>query len=284
MYGIDVSEFQYNVDFEKVKKSGVDFVMVRAGFGSTTMDAYFEQNVYNAKKSGLHVGAYYFVYACDETEAKNNADNFIRLLSKFKGSFDFPVACDFEYDSVDYMRECGVKPTKELCTRIVKTFCERVEQAGYYVMNYANLDFIYNYFNDLSRFDLWLAQWDSKASLECGIWQYTSRGTVNGINKPVDLDISYIDYPKLLKEKGLNHLSNNETKPTKPVEEKPKQNTSIKKGDTVEVTNPIIYGTNKKFTLYYKKYKVLEVVGKRAVIGIGNTVTSAIDVKYLRKV
>lgn len=288
--GLDVSEFQGNIDFKKVKNDGYDFVMVRAGFGQTNKDKYFSQNVNNATKYGLKVGAYYFVYACNKTEAINNADNFIKLLSYHKGKITYPVACDFEYDSDDYMRQCGITPTNKLRTEIVKAFCDRVEKAGYYVMNYENYDFREHKFNDTSRYDLWLAYYQDKPYTKCGMWQFTSTGKVNGIKGNVDLDIAYKNYALLIEDKKLNFVTPNQTE-NKPKETntKPKETNTepkdinIKVGDTVEVTNPIIYGTNKKFKMYYKQYKVLEVVGKRAVIGIGNTVTSAIDVKYLRK-
>lgn len=276
--GIDVSEWQGKIDFDKVKNAGYDFVMVRAGFGNKTADAYYEQNVYNANKSGLHVGAYYFVYAKNIQEAINNADNFIKLLSKFKGKIDYPVVCDFEYDSVDYMKECGVVPTKQLMTDIVNTFCDRVEKAGYYTMVYLNPDFI-SRLGDVSRYALWLAHWGvSKPSRDCKIWQYTSKGSVSGISGNVDLDISYEDFPKLLREYNLNFLNNSQPTP------EPKPDTEIKVGDKVKVTEPYIYGTNKKFTLWYDVYDVIEVVGDRAVIGIGHVVTAPINTKYLVKV
>ena len=114
--GIDVSSHKRKIDWKKVKASGIDFAIIRAGYGEIYKDDYYEQNVNSAISNGIHVGAYYFIYAYDENSAKNNADNFIKLLKMFDGKFDMPVCCDFEYDSMRYMREMGVTPTKKLNT------------------------------------------------------------------------------------------------------------------------------------------------------------------------
>lgn len=204
--GIDVSEWQGNIDFDKVKASGIDFAMVRSSYGMTAEDECWRQNVYNAQRSGIHVGAYHFVYAVDVASAKNNADNFIKRLSMFKGKIDYPVACDFEYDSIKYMREAGIEPTVKRVKEIVETFCKRVEDAGYYTMLYTNQDFLNNWFYDIEDYDIWYALWDDNPTDEHNIVQYADDGIIKGINGNVDLDVSYVDFPSLLKELNLNYL------------------------------------------------------------------------------
>lgn len=214
MRGIDVSNYQGNINFRQVKDSGIDFVIIRAGWGVTPkqVDPMFHRYIRDAVDAGLHIGAYWFLYALNTHDAVLNANAFVQLLSSYKGSFDFPVCADFEYDSERYMRVCGVQPTKELNTAIVKAFCETVEKGGYYVSNYANPDFLNNHFHDkvLSRFDLWLALWGSEKDRECGIWQYTSSGTVPGITGRVDMDVSLKDYPSIIRKAGLNFVNSSQ--------------------------------------------------------------------------
>ena len=272
--GIDVSEFQGNIDFKKVKNSGCDFVIVRSGYDEYYVDPYFEQNVNNAKSNGLHVGVYWFMYFTNEKEAEEHADIFIKLLEKFKGKIDYPVALDVEEDTYRYMKQMGVNPTPKTITNLVKIFCKRVEKAGYYVMIYSNLNGFNNYMNDVSEFDTWLAQYDGKKPYRtCGIWQHTSTGSVNGVNGDVDMNVSYVDYPTLLRNTNLNHL--NVVKPP---------TSTIKVGDTVAVTNAIVYGTNKKFVCWHKTYEVIEVAGDRIVIGKNGIVTAPISINNVVKV
>ncbi len=276
--GIDVSEFQGTINWKKASEE-IDFVIVRAGYDGY-VDPFWKQNVNNAKANGLHVGAYWFMYFLDEEEAKRNADEFINQLRKFDTYIDMPVALDVEEDTYRYMRQMGITPSKSLITKLVNTFCKRVEDAGYYTMVYSNLNGFNNYIGDVSKYDVWLAQIDSREpSKNCGIWQYSFNGYIDGINGKVDLDVAFLNYPKIIKENNLNHLGDTVTP------EKPKEvQTRIKVGDIVKVIKPIIYGTNKRFNLWYENYNVLEVVGDRAVIGKGKAITAPIDVKYLRKI
>lgn len=111
---------------------------------------------------------------------------------------------------------------------------------------------------------------------KCTIWQYSDSGIVSGISGNVDLNYIYKDYASSPKP----------SKPTstKPTEKPDKATSTIKVGDKVTVKNPIIYGTNKTFAVYEKQYDVIEIVGDRAVIGIGNQIISAIAVSNISKV
>lgn len=241
--GIDVSEWQgYDVNFEDVKEQGYSFVMLRAGYGKQTVDGMFRRNMSKAIKAGLDIGAYWFIYARNEEEAIKNAECFAKTLREYWGHVNYPVACDFEYDSVSWLKNNGINPTREVCTAIVRAFCKRMEELGYYCMNYSNLDYIQNYFGNLSEFDLWLAEWGVRnPDVRCGIWQYTDAERVAGISGGVDANIAYQDYPKIIREAGLNFLSN-EAKEEKKEEKKPAETPTptvekvvytVKAGDTL---------------------------------------------------
>lgn len=124
---------------------------------------------------------------------------------------------------------------------------------------------------------MWLAHWGvSSPAFKCTIWQYSDSGIVSGISGNVDLNYIYKDY-------GSSPKPSKPTS-TKPTEKSDKTTSTIKVGDKVTVKNPIIYGTNKTFAVYEKQYDVIEIVGDRAVIGIGNQIISAIAVSNISKV
>lgn len=201
--GIDVSTWQGEIDWQKVKADGIEFAMLRSSFGKENPDKQtdnrFYQNMKNAKAAGVPVGAYHYSYATSVEDAKQEADFF---LSVVKGcQFEYPVAFDIEDSS-------QLNLGKKLITDIIMAFCERVQSAGYYVSIYTNLDWINNRI-DMSRakvFDIWLAQWNDKPTYSgtFGLWQYTSKGQVDGIQGNVDMNIAYYDYPTIIKNAGLN--------------------------------------------------------------------------------
>lgn len=197
--GIDVSEWQDGIHWKNAKVDGVVFGMLRAGYGSALkypeqFDARFERNYQWAKEAGVNVGAYWYSYAATADQADDEADAFIHAL---KGKqFEYPVAMDVEETCVT--------------TAAVKRFCHRMEDAGYYVMIYANLDFLNNRLDmsQLTDFDVWCADWSSSCGYSrAGIWQYTSDGSVNGINGRVDMNYAFLDYASVIKDAGLNGYS-----------------------------------------------------------------------------
>lgn len=201
MKGIDVSKWQGVIDYGKVKNAGIDFVFIREGYGKDQTDKKYEQNYLNAKNVGLNVGVYHYSYADSTEDAKKEAEFCITNLRGKK--FEYPICFDIEDKE-------QLKLNNRQRTDIVKSFCDTIENAGYYAMFYCNLNWLKNYLNknDLSKYDLWLAQWNSdKPSYSCGIWQYSETGKVSGINGNVDLDESYKDYPAIIKSKGLNGFS-----------------------------------------------------------------------------
>lgn len=201
--GIDVSKWQGVVDFKKVKKAGYDFVILNAGYGKylTQKDPTFERNYMEAKEAGLAVGAYWYSYAQSVADAKLEADTFIEVLKGRK--FEYPVAFDIEDETQN-------KLSKSLIGDMCDAFCSRLEKAGYYVCVYSYSSFLVNKVptSILSKYDVWLAEFTTAKSPSYngsyGIWQYSSRGSVNGVLGDVDLNHSYKDYPTIIKEAGLN--------------------------------------------------------------------------------
>lgn len=229
--GIDVSEHQGNVNFASVKAAGIEFAMIRAGYGWTTQDKKFEQNVNGFLSAGIKIGAYWFIYATNVNEAIKNADKCIEVLSKFKGKFTYPIGCDYEYDSDAYSEKQGVKQNKASRTAIIEAFCDRLEEAGYYVSVYLNKDYIANKLNysELTQFDLWLAEWDVKKPYRtCGMWQQSDELKIAG--NVFDADIAYKDYAQIITAAGLNHTTKPATAAPKPVKF---QTYYVRKGDTL---------------------------------------------------
>ena len=203
--GIDISYAQTSVDWAKVKAAGVEFAMVRAGYGRelSQKDSMFESHYAGAKSVGIPVGTYWYSYAKDVDGAKKEA---AACLETIRGkSFEYPVAFDIEDPS---QRDLG----KDVITDIAVAFLEEIEKAGYFATLYSSLDWLRNRldYDRIKRFDIWLAQWrDAGATYEhpYGMWQYTSSGSVDGIAGRVDRDIAYKDYETIIREAGLNGTS-----------------------------------------------------------------------------
>jgi lysozyme len=198
--GIDVSVWQgNNIDFAKVKSSGIDFVIIRAGYGNGNKDKYFETNYSNAKAAGLHVGAYWYSYATSAAGAKQEAQSCAKVLSGKQ--LDYPVYFDIEEKS-------QLSKGREFCSSLITAFCTELERLGYYAGFYTSLSSLNSVVTDTvkKRFTVWVAQWSSKCSYSgaYGVWQYSSKGSVSGISGNVDMDYSYVDFPSTIKNGGFN--------------------------------------------------------------------------------
>ncbi len=194
--GIDVSQWQGNIDWQKVKGAGVQFAMLRAGYGRNNLDTKFHRNAKGAVAVGIPVGLYWFSYALNVEMAKKEAQYAVELAKKYK--ITWPIAYDLEYDTVSYAAKNGVTITKSLATQMAIAFCEEIKRLGYIPMVYTNLDYLNRYF-DRSKlpYDLWYAQYASTASVaDKEIWQYSSKGSVPGIAGNVDMNHGYKDYGK----------------------------------------------------------------------------------------
>ena len=213
--GLDVSEFQGTVDWERVKAAGYRFAMLRAGYGFNTVDKQFHRNASECNRIGLPIGVYWFCYAVSPQTAVQEADGCLGTISGYR--LDYPVCYDIEQASVAYAAGEGVTINAPLAKQIVTSFCNRVEEKGYYAMFYTNRNFLDTYLGSSlpERYAFWYARYaDSFDGTDCGIWQYTSQGSIPGISGDVDLDIGYVDYPAAIKAAGLNHLDGSSPAPS----------------------------------------------------------------------
>ena len=208
MKGIDVSSHQGLIDWAKVKAAGIEFAIIRAGYGKyeSQVDSRFEQNAFGALSAGLHVGAYWFSYATTPEEAKAEADLCADTIEKYKGQLDFPVYFDYEYDSEIYSKQKGIIPTQSLRESLAKAFCEEIEARGWRAGVYTNLDYLRTRWRKeaLNAWELWLADYTGGPDIECGMQQTGSTGRIDGISGNVDTDTAFTDYPALVREKGWN--------------------------------------------------------------------------------
>ncbi|WP_312938865.1 glycoside hydrolase family 25 protein [Oscillibacter sp.] len=206
--GIDISTWQGAPDFEKVKASGIEFVIARAGYGKNNIDKQFARNAAECNRLGIPFGVYWFSYALTVGDAAREALYCLEAVKPYR--LEYPIIFDLEYDTVRYAKNNGVAITKALATQMVKAFCSEIEKAGYYAANYANTDYAANMLDmsTLSHFDLWFASYKSTCSRsDAGIWQYSSSGKVDGISGSVDMDYSFRDYPAIILNAGLNGLN-----------------------------------------------------------------------------
>lgn len=209
--GIDISTYQRNVDFKKLKAAGVNFVILRAGYGNALAypnqyDDMFESHYKNAKAAGLNVGAYWYLYATTVSGAQQEAKSFLKALKGKK--FEYPVYIDLEERS-------QFNTGRTNCSNMVRAFCDILENAGYWSGLYISRSPLQNYITPevANRYSLWVAEYANKCNYngQVDIWQYTSSARYNGFNGNLDGDYSYKDYPTLIKNAGKNGY-------TKPVE------------------------------------------------------------------
>ena len=212
--GLDVSEFQGEVNWEKVKAAGYQFAMLRAGYGYNTVDRQFRRNASECNRIGLPIGVYWFCYAPTPEIAAQEADGCLNTISSYR--LDYPVCYDIEQASVDYAQGQGITMTPSLAKQLVQSFCNKIEENGYFAMFYTNRSFLDTYIGAAmtTRYAYWYARYtDTYDGTDCGIWQYSSTGSVPGISGNVDLDIGYADYPSIISAAGLNHLSGSSPDP-----------------------------------------------------------------------
>ena len=205
MKGIDVSIHNGSIDWQKVKNAGIQFAILRAGYGRemSQKDVRFEENYRNAKAAGIPVGAYWYSYAMTPEEAELEADVFLSVIEGKQ--FEMPVYFDLEEKK---QFDLG----KEKVSAIMRAFLEKIEKAGYFTGLYGSASSLTTRTADdiKSRYTIWLAHWTDQTNYSgnYGIWQYSDKGSVSGINGNVDLDTAYIDFPTIIKGKGLNGFDN----------------------------------------------------------------------------
>lgn len=205
--GVDVSEFQKNIDWDKVKAAGNEFVIPRTGYGYSTEDKIFKTVVTNAKKAGVDIPAvYHFSYACSAADAKIEAEFAVSLCKKYKLDKNTIIFYDFEYSSANYYNEqqgkkdkdSRVKLTPALVQLFTEAFCERVKELGYKTGVYFNQDYFVNWYNYGKSFKpdyfTWLADLEGEPNYKCDFHQCSHTGRVDGIGTAVDLDYALFNY------------------------------------------------------------------------------------------
>lgn len=196
--GIDVSTWQGEIDWNKVK-SNIDFAILRGGYGFDSVDGQFHRNASECTRLGIPFGVYWFSYALNVSEAIKEAQFCHETIKKY--SIKYPVCYDWEYDSDSYANKCGVRITNNLRAEFAKAFLNQIEKYGYYAMLYTNYDYLNKGFSSLlGVYDIWWAQWGvASPSKGCGIWQAADNWNIPGINGRVDGNISYRDFPAIIK-------------------------------------------------------------------------------------
>ena len=188
--GIDVSEFQGNIDWNKVKADGIKFAILRVGFGmdvTSQDDKYIERNISECERLGIPYGVYLFSYANTVDKAKSEAEHTLRLI---KGH---DLEMGVWYDIEDNKTSGSVG--KEALTNIINTYCNTIKNAGYEVGIYASLNWLENKIESSvqKKYPIWVAQYNSECQYKKDyvIWQYSSSGKVNGISGRCDMNYYY---------------------------------------------------------------------------------------------
>ena len=194
--GIDVSTWNGNIDWSKVKNSGVSYVIIRTGFRGSTQGALiednrFRQNIKGATNAGLKVGVYFFSQAINEVEAVEEAS---MVLSQVKGyNLSYPVFIDVEPSGGR-----ADKLSSDERTKVINAFCQTIQNGGLRAGIYANKTWLSQKMNvsALSGYKIWLAQYNSEVTYggRYDIWQYSDKGTIPGIPEKVDMNLSYLSY------------------------------------------------------------------------------------------
>lgn len=195
--GIDVSSHQADIDFNKVKNDGIEFVFIRLGYrgyqsGIIHIDTKFKQNIENAKKAGLEVGIYFFSQAINEKEAIDEANFVIEHIKNIQ--LDLPIVYDLEkIDYDDNYRTKDLSNSQKSANALA--FCGRLTHKGYNTMIYTNPDYAINDYNinDIMNYDIWLAQYNEQPTFDLMFkyWQFTDSGKVDGIDELVDLNLKF---------------------------------------------------------------------------------------------
>lgn len=204
--GIDVSVHQGFIDWNRVKASGIDFAILRVGYGSNIGnqdDGRFKRNADECARLKIPFGVYLYSYADSIEKASSEADHVLRLIDGYKLSY--PVYLDLEDPTTN---RCSEKMIGD----IAEVFCKKIKDAGFYPGIYANKFWFEKVLTDarFERYDRWVAQYNSECTYKgkYQIWQYSSAGNVEGIQGNVDVNYCYVDYPTIIngKPSGLKPI------------------------------------------------------------------------------
>lgn len=204
--GIDVSSHQGEIDWQKVKNSGIEFAILRIGYGmfDNQKDKTFEYNYSECTRLGIPVGAYLYSYATNAEQAIKEAELVLKWLNNRK--LRLPVYFDIEDSSQSQLG-------RAVLDGICKAFCNRIEQGGYWAGIYSNKYWATSVINGVElgkKYTYWIAQYTSECTYDgsYAIWQYSSKGNVDGINGNVDMNNMVKDI-----------IQNGGAEPVKPIED-----------------------------------------------------------------
>lgn len=195
--GIDVSKYQGNINWQQVKASGIEYVIIRCGYrgyvsGAVVLDPMFEANIRGATAAGLRVGVYFFSQAINEQEAVEEASACLKLVKGY--NLSYPIYFDSEYSTSKRTGRAD-NLTKAERTAVAVAFCETVRNSGYKAGVYASENWFANQLSyaTVSQYSIWNAHYGVSASgIACDMWQYTGSGRVPGISTAVDMNLSYM--------------------------------------------------------------------------------------------
>ena len=306
--GIDVSTWQGDVDYGKVKKDGIEFVIMRAGFGREPdqVDNCFEKNYKNAKAAGLQVGAYWYSYAVSVNDARLEADACMQVL---KGKiFDLPVFYDIE-------ERFQFDKGKSFCSQIAIAFCDKLKSSGLRPGLYMSISPLCSYITDEVQraYPLWIAQYNNVCQYDgnYAIWQYSDSGKVSGVDGNVDMN--YLHDENILKNNGAATKKKTVDQIAKEVidgkwgngDERKRRLTAAsydyyavqkRVNEIMQQPKPMFrersivkvkdgakdYNGRKLANFVYDtRFYIMEIVGNRAVIGIDGKVTAAVNTNDL---
>ena len=281
---LDVSKYQPTINYAATAKD-IDGVILRCGITywgaqNKDVDSCFEQHYAGFKAQGVPVGVYYYSAADSVAQAKLEAQKCLEII---KGKqLEYPVYFDMENNE----RQGNLSGAQRY--EIADAFLSTVEAAGYFVGFYSYSAFIQKigteYFNKLkAKYSIWLADYRKiPASYTRDMWQYTSGGSVAGINGRVDLSYCYKDFPTIIKNAGLNGYT--KAAAAKPVETVKPVTDTLKVGDTVKVLKAIQYDNGKSFKTWFANYTVKQINGNRVVIAKAGITVAAVHKDNLKKV
>ena len=196
--GIDVSHYQGEIDWEKVKEDGIEFVIIRIGYrgygeeGTLKVDTNYEKNIQGARAAGLDVGVYFFAQAINEKEAVEEAEFVLEHLA----SYDLQLPIVYDPESILHDEARTEYVSGEQFTKNTKAFCQTIEDAGYDAMIYCNM--LWQAYEldlkELEEYPVWYADYEAipQTPYHFEMWQYSQTGTVNGIQGNVDMNIQMI--------------------------------------------------------------------------------------------
>jgi GH25 family lysozyme M1 (1,4-beta-N-acetylmuramidase) len=197
--GVDISKYQDYVDFVKLKKAGISFVMIRVGArgygsGQLVLDENFSDNIKRASDAGLQIGVYFSSQAITEEEAIEEANMVLENIAEYR--IEYPVAFDMEFASNDDARIDSL--TRAEKTTIAKTFLDTISQAGYNAIIYGNKEWLIKEIDmsKLTAYDVWLSQMEDVPDYpyKFTMWQYKDDAVIDGISGYTNLNISFVDY------------------------------------------------------------------------------------------